>query len=145
MLPKDSREEIKQYVFLSKYSKYDYKRGTKEKWPESVRRVMEMHREFYADRIDPANRKQFDELLTFAEGMYLEQRILGAQRALQYGGELLLEKHPRMYNCAGTYADRKEVFKELTYLLLCGAGTGYSVPRRPVDRPPLAAGFDLAR
>lgn len=145
MLPKDSREEIKQYVFLSKYSKYDYKRGTKEKWPESVRRVMEMHREFYADRIDPANRKQFDELLTFAEGMYLEQRILGAQRALQYGGELLLEKHPRMYNCAGTYADRKEVFKELTYLLLCGAGTGYSVQRRHVDRLPVAAGFDMAR
>lgn len=145
MLPKDSREEIKQYVFLSKYSKYDYKRGTKEKWPESVRRVMEMHREFYADRIDPANRKQFDELLAFAEGMYLEQRILGAQRALQYGGELLLEKHPRMYNCAGTYADRKEVFKELTYLLLCGAGTGYSVQRRHVDRLPVAAGFDMSR
>lgn len=145
MLPKDSREEIKQYVFLSKYSKYDYKRGTKEKWPESVRRVMEMHREFYADRIDPANREQFDELLAFAEGMYLEQRILGAQRALQYGGELLLEKHPRMYNCAGTYADRKEVFKELTYLLLCGAGTGYSVQRRHVDRLPVAAGFDMSR
>ena len=145
MLPKDSREEIKQYVFLSKYSKYDYKRGTKEKWPESVRRVMEMHREFYADRIDPANRRQFDELLAFAEGMYLEQRILGAQRALQYGGELLLEKHPRMYNCAGTYADRKEVFKELTYLLLCGAGTGYSVQKRHVDRLPVAAGFDMAR
>lgn len=144
MLPKDSREEIKQYVFLSKYSKYDYKRGTKEKWPESVRRVMEMHREFYADRIDPANREQFDELLAFAEGMYLEQRILGAQRALQHGGELLLEKHPRMYNCAGTYADRVEVFKELTYLLLCGAGTGYSVQRRHVEKLPIAAGFNMS-
>lgn len=141
----DSRNEIGKYVFLSKYSKFNLETGTKETWDESVKRVLNMHLSFYRSRMKPENIPILEKLLTFVEEFYLNKKILGAQRALQYGGELLLEKHSRMYNCAGTYADRKEVFKELTYLLLCGAGTGYSVQKCHIEKLPIALGFDMNR
>lgn len=144
MKPIDSRGEIGQYVFLSKYSKFNRSTGGKETWQEAVRRVLDMHLAYYSRRLDPKEITYLKNYMTLAGAAYMEKRILGAQRALQYGGELLLEKHPRMYNCAGTYADRVEVFKELTYLLLCGAGTGYSVQRRHVEKLPIAAGFNMS-
>lgn len=144
MKPIDSRGEIGQYVFLSKYSKFNRSTGRKETWQEAVRRVLDMHLAYYSRRLDPKEITYLKNYMTLAGAAYMEKRILGAQRALQYGGELLLEKHPRMYNCAGTYADRVEVFKELTYLLLCGAGTGYSVQRRHVEKLPIAAGFNMS-
>lgn len=144
MKPIDSRGEIGQYVFLSKYSKFNRSTGKKETWQEAVRRVLDMHLAYYSRRLDPKEITYLKNYMTLAGAAYMEKRILGAQRALQYGGELLLEKHPRMYNCAGTYADRVEVFKELTYLLLCGAGTGYSVQRRHVEKLPIAAGFNMS-
>lgn len=144
MKPIDSRGEIGQYVFLSKYSKFNKKTGRKETWQEAVRRVLDMHLAYYSRRLDPKEITYLKNYMTLAGAAYMEKRILGAQRALQYGGELLLEKHPRMYNCAGTYADRVEVFKELTYLLLCGAGTGYSVQKRHVEKLPVAAGFNMS-
>lgn len=144
MKPIDSRGEIGQYVFLSKYSKFNRSTGKKETWQEAVRRVLDMHLAYYSRRLDPKEITYLKNYMTLAGAAYMEKRILGAQRALQYGGELLLEKHPRMYNCAGTYADRVEVFKELTYLLLCGAGTGYSVQRRHVEKLPIAVGFNMS-
>ena len=73
---------------------------------------------------------------------YLDKNILGAQRALQFGGEQLLKHHTRMYNCSSSYVDRPEFFKELMYILLCGAGAGYSVQKHHVDKLPVVQGWD---
>ena len=140
MISKDSRSIVGEYVFLSKYSQsHD---GVKENWQEAVDRVMGMHLTRYADRIASEDKEEFDKLVVKARDMYLSQRVLGAQRALQYGGELMLEKHARFYNCSSTYMDRVEVFEEMMYLLLCGAGTGYSVQRIHTDRLPVPKGFN---
>ena len=84
-------------------------------------------------------------MFAHAYSLYSEQRVLGAQRALQYGGELMLEKHARFYNCSSTYVDRVRVFEEIMYLLLCGAGTGYSVQHVHTDRLPVPKGFDNSK
>lgn len=41
-----------------------------------------------------------------------------------------------MYNCAATYADRTSVFNETMYLMLCGAGVGFSVQKQHIDKLP---------
>ena len=99
MISKDSRKVVGEYVFLSKYSQTH--NGTKETWDEAVNRVMEMHWNRYKERIKEADKPEFERLFGLAEKLYHDQRILGAQRALQYGGELMLEKHARFYNCLG--------------------------------------------
>lgn len=140
MISKDSRKVVGEYVFLSKYSQTH--NGVKETWDEAVNRVMTMHWNRYKEIVNEADMPEFERLFGFAEKLYHQQHILGAQRALQYGGELMLEKHARFYNCSSTYIDRVEVFEEIMYLLLCGAGTGYSVQRIHTDQLPIPKGFN---
>jgi ribonucleoside-diphosphate reductase alpha chain len=143
MIEKDSRPVVGEYVFLSKYSQtHD---GKKETWQEAVNRVMDMHLKRYSGMVKPEDEAEFSKMFAHAYSLYSEQRILGAQRALQYGGELMLEKHARFYNCSSTYIDRVRVFEEIMYLLLCGAGTGYSVQHVHTDRLPVPKGFDNSK
>lgn len=143
MIEKDSRPVVGEYVFLSKYSQtHD---GKKETWQEAVNRVMDMHLKRYSGMVKPEDEAEFSEMFAHAYSLYSEQRVLGAQRALQYGGELMLEKHARFYNCSSTYVDRVRVFEEIMYLLLCGAGTGYSVQHVHTDRLPVPKGFDNSK
>lgn len=143
MIEKDSRPVVGEYVFLSKYSQtHDGKRET---WQEAVNRVMDMHSKRYSGMVKPEDEAEFSKMFAHAYSLYSEQRVLGAQRALQYGGELMLEKHARFYNCSSTYVDRVRVFEEIMYLLLCGAGTGYSVQHVHTDRLPVPKGFDNSK
>lgn len=143
MIEKDSRPVVGEYVFLSKYSQtHD---GKKETWQDAVNRVMDMHLKRYSGRLKPEDEAEFNKMFAHAYSLYSEQRVLGAQRALQYGGELMLEKHARFYNCSSTYIDRVCVFEEIMYLLLCGAGTGYSVQHIHTDRLPVPKGFDNSK
>lgn len=134
---------VGEYVFLSKYSQtHD---GKKETWQDAVNRVMDMHLKRYSGMVKPEDEAEFSKMFAHAYSLYSEQRVLGAQRALQYGGELMLEKHARFYNCSSTYVDRVRVFEEIMYLLLCGAGTGYSVQHVHTDRLPVPKGFDNSK
>lgn len=143
MIEKDSRPVVGEYVFLSRYSQtHD---GKKETWQEAVNRVMDMHLKRYSGMVKPEDEAEFSKMFAHAYSLYSEQRVLGAQRALQYGGELMLEKHARFYNCSSTYVDRVRVFEEIMYLLLCGAGTGYSVQHVHTDRLPVPKGFDNSK
>lgn len=143
MIEKDSRPVVGEYVFLSKYSQTH--NGKKETWQEAVNRVMDMHLKRYSGMVKPEDEAEFSKMFAHAYSLYSEQRVLGAQRALQYGGELMLEKHARFYNCSSTYVDRVRVFEEIMYLLLCGAGTGYSVQHVHTDRLPVPKGFDNSK
>lgn len=143
MIEKDSRPVVGEYMFLSKYSQtHD---GKKETWQEAVNRVIDMHLKRYSGMVKPEDEAEFSKMFAHAYSLYSEQRVLGAQRALQYGGELMLEKNARFYNCSSTYVDRVRVFEEIMYLLLCGAGTGYSVQHVHTDRLPVPKGFDNSK
>jgi ribonucleoside-diphosphate reductase alpha chain len=91
-----------------------------------------MHRDYYKDKMTPKLSQMIDE----AESLYKLQYALGAQRALQFGGEQLLKHQMRMYNCTSSYADRTAFFQELFYILLCGAGAGFSVQYHHVEKLP---------
>ena len=102
------RKEIGDYVFISKYARTV--NGRKETWEESVDRVMAMHREKLGSLLD---QPRLNELFEFATLMYKEKRVLGAQRALQFGGEPMVKHAARQFNCCGSYINRVEFYKEL--------------------------------
>lgn len=141
----NSRKEIGDYIFVSKYARTVH--GKKETWDQSVDRVMEMHWKHLADdmTISDSSLDDLSKEMNFAEKLYRNQIILGAQRALQYGGETLLKHVARNYNCAGSYANRISFFQELMYLLLCGSGTGYSVQKVHVNQLPKMKGVDMSK
>lgn len=118
--------------FYMGYSRWDESKSRYETWGESVERVMQMHRKKYADKMTP----ELSELIDFAEDQYKQKRVLGAQRALQFGGDQLMSKNARLYNCTVSYADRPRFFQEAMYMLLCGAGVGFSVQKHHVAKLP---------
>jgi len=129
---RDTRELMSQTKFYEGYSRWDEEKERYETWEEAVTRVMNMHREYYKDKMTPDLAHLIDE----AESLYKLQYALGAQRALQFGGDQLKKHQMRMYNCTSTYADRPRFFSELFYVLLCGAGAGFSVQEHHVAKLP---------
>ena len=127
----DTREFLSQTKFYDSYSRYKEEDGRYESWDEAVDRVISMHANYYKDKGNIIT-SYLDE----ASQAYKEQRVLGAQRALQFGGEQLLKHQMRMYNCTSSYVDRPAFFGEVFYILLCGAGAGFSVQKHHVAKLP---------
>jgi ribonucleoside-diphosphate reductase alpha chain len=126
------KEMMAQSKFYMGYSRWMEDEGRYETWEESVERVMNMHREKYKDVMTP----ELEELIQFAENAYKKKSVLGAQRALQFGGEQIFKHNARMYNCSVSHCDRPRFFQETMYMLLCGAGVGFSVQKHHVEKLP---------
>lgn len=123
---------MSQSKFYMGYSRWDEVKGGYETWDESVGRVMNMHRQKYASVMTP----ELEEYIAFAEQAYKDKAVLGAQRALQFGGEQLFKHEARMYNCSVSHCDRATFFQECMYLLLCGCGVGFSVQSHHIAKLP---------
>lgn len=126
------RDMMSQSKFYMGYSRWKDDENRHETWEEAVDRVISMHKEKYKDKLTP----ELNNLIEFAGNAYKDKRILGAQRALQFGGEQIFKHEARVYNCSSSYADRPEFFTEAMYLLLCGCGVGFSVQKHHVAKLP---------
>lgn len=121
--------QLQDYVFHTKYARYDAERGRRETFPEAVERVFRMHERRYGAAI-PSE-------IAAAKQAVLDRLVLGSQRALQFGGKPIEDKHARLYNCTASYCDRPRFFQEALWLLLCGCGVGFSVQHHHIARLPL--------
>lgn len=128
----DTREFMSDAKFFEGYARWIDEKERYETWEEAVERVMNMHREYYSGFMT----KELEGLIDEAEQAYKEKLVLGAQRALQFGGDQLLKHQMRLYNCVSTYADRPNYFGEYFYVLLCGAGCGTSISHVHTDKMP---------
>ena len=93
----DTREFLSQTKFYDGYSRFKESDNRYETWDEAVDRVIDMHDENYKN-LD----NELTPFLEEARTAYKEQRVLGAQRALQFGGEQLMKHQLRMYNCTSS-------------------------------------------
>lgn len=129
----DGRKLMSSAKFYEGYSRFKDEENRYETWEESVERVMNMHRNFYKDSMT----QELSDLIDEVEKAYKDKLLLGAQRALQFGGEQLLAHHSRLYNCCASYCNRPDFFGGLFYLLLSGCGVGFSVQKHHIEKLPL--------
>lgn len=126
------KKMLSESKFYMGYSRWNEELKRYETWDESVERVMQMHRDKYSNLWNA----QLETLLKEATEAYTIQLVLGAQRALQFGGKQLFKHELRAYNCSSSHADRAAFFQEAMYALLCGCGVGFSVQRRHTNKLP---------
>lgn len=117
--------------FFLDYSKWNETEQKYETWEDSVKRVMNMHRN-NPKFADAFKNPRFNELFDLTEQLYLDQIILASNRSLQFGGYPIMKHNSKMYNCLASHCDRVEFFNEAMYWLLSGCGVGYSVQFRHV-------------
>lgn len=125
----DMMSDIK---FYTDYSRWNTEAGRFETWSEAVSRVMDMHKEKYADKMNV----ELFKYISLAEKAYSNKWVLGAQRALQFGGDQILNKNMRMFNCAYSPCNRTNFFQQAMWILLCGCGAGFSVQKHHVAQLP---------
>ncbi len=107
-------KNLSNYVFTGKYAKHI--EGTRETYPQTIDRMLSM----------------FPFVAGLREAL-INKEISSSQRALQFGGDAILEKNARLYNCTVSFCDRLPFFSEAFYLLLCGCGVGFSVQKHHVE------------
>lgn len=136
MINQSKRQELAEYILKTKYAKTK-PNGIKESWEEAVDRIMNMHYDFLSKRIPQKNLGDFASLVLEVTQPYKDKLVLGAQRALQFGGPRM-EEHPfKTFNCSGSAVDRPEFFEELFYIALNGTGVGLSVQKLHVKKLPI--------
>ena len=125
-----SLQELQNYTFVSKYARWLEDKNRRETWKEAVERVRSMIHSQYA-------KFGITEEIDWAYDMMYKKKVLGSQRALQFGGEPILKRHAKIYNCTSSYCDRLRFFQECFWLLLCGSGTGFSVQKHHISKLPV--------
>ena len=114
-------------AFASQYAKE--KNGKRENWEDAVKRVVKMHKRKFEFHYPDLN-SDIDYMFKFVK----EKRVFASQRSMQFGGDPILLKNMRIYNCTFSFCDRTKFFAECFYLLLCGSGTGFSIRKQHVDK-----------
>jgi ribonucleoside-triphosphate reductase len=128
----DGKEMMSESKFYMGYSRWNDSEGGFETWGGAVDRVVNMHKEKYKAKMNP----ELEALIEKARLAYTNKKVLGAQRALQFGGEQLFKHEARNYNCSVSYCDRPKFFNEAMYMLLCGSGVGFSVQKQHIEKLP---------
>ncbi len=151
---------LRDYIAISRYSRYREDLGRRELWPEAVERVRNMHLRRFAPLstarprsklidslvaeglVSPENRKLLETGRSLNEEIWeafeqvKQRRVLPSMRSMQFGGKPVEVAEARIYNCSFSYANRPEFFRECFYLLLCGVGVGFSVQTQHVAQLP---------
>jgi ribonucleoside-diphosphate reductase alpha chain len=122
-----SIQALQNYTFVSRYARYDARKRRRESWDETIKRVKGMHLRRY-----PTAAEEIEAVFELVR----QKKVLGSQRALQFGGAPIEVNHARLYNCCASFCDRPRFFQEAFWLLLCGCGIGFSVQKHHVARLP---------
>ena len=120
---------------LTVYLKYSlWKNGQQETWENIVERNKKMHLKKYETIVkeNPVLKNAIEEAYKYVK----EYKILPSMRSMQFGGDAILSKNQRIYNCCYMPIKDMIAFRECFYLLLCGCGVGYSVQKQHVSSLP---------
>lgn len=124
-------DELANFIFTSKYARYNDKLKRRETWEEAVSRVESMHLKRFAHLSDD-DKKQIKK----AFDLVREKRVIPSMRSMQFGGSAVESHEARIFNCCVRHVDSIRSFTEIFYLLLCGCGVGIGLSNRFLTRIP---------
>ena len=127
----DTLKEMSNFVFTSKYARYNEKAKRRETWEEAVSRVETMHLKKYSNLP-----KEDKDLIKEAFNSVREKKVVPSMRSMQFGGTSVEAKNARIYNCSVRHIDSPRAFSEIFFLALCGCGIGIGLQKQFLDRLP---------
>ena len=67
----------------------------------------------------------------------LKGEVLPSMRLMQFAGGFIDKFECGAYNCSFLRVNRLDAFSEITYLLMCGVGVGFSVEKESIASLPV--------
>jgi len=126
--------EYQQFIHLSRYSRWDYDKGRRETWEETVDRYFNFFKEHLQDNY---NYEFKEEDIKELREAVLQLKIMPSMRCLMTAGPALKKENVAGYNCSYVHVDSIRSFDEILYVLMNGTGIGFSVERRFTDKLPV--------
>lgn len=126
---------FQQYIHLSRYSRFDWDKGRRETWWETVDRWVSFFTAHLRERhggVDPKT-------MTDIRRAVLALEVMPSMRTVMTAGPALARDNIAAYNCSYLAINRVQAFDELLYVLLNGTGVGFSVERQYTSALPTVA------
>ena len=124
-----------QYIHLSRYARYLPDENRRETWEETVHRYIG----FWLDRTQNIDFKpmRWDKEFHELEQAILNLEVAPSMRALMTAGPALERDNIAGYNCFYRAIQKIDHFAEIMYVLMNGAGAGFSVERQFINDLPM--------
>lgn len=124
-------QELSDFIFTSKYARFDDSKKRREAWEESVDRLEDMHLQKFS-WLEQDDKKEIIEAFNAVR----RKENVPSMRSLQFGGPAVIAHNARLFNCAVRHVDSIRSFSEIFYLLLCGCGVGIGLQHKYLKRLP---------
>lgn len=121
--------ELQKFQFFDKYSRFDYKKGRRETWIETVDRSVTYLQELSDDKLP---KDDYEKIRKFM----LEMKATPAMRLIAMAGPAAKRQNISIYNCSFTVIDSIDALVEELIIAMAGCGIGYSVERQFVEKLP---------
>src|SRR5438105_11702624 len=124
---------IQKFQFFDKYSRFDYDKGRRETWIETVDRAVGFLHELVQTNtgVDLGG-----DVYAQLRRMILEMRSMPSMRLLAMAGSPARRDSTTIYNCSALPVDSVDAFSEALLISMAGCGVGFSVESRFVDNFP---------
>ncbi|MBV8717880.1 MAG: recombinase [Chloroflexi bacterium] len=124
---------IQKFQFFDKYSRFDYDKGRRETWIETVDRAVSFLHELVTTNtgVDLGG-----ETYAHMRRMILEMRSMPSMRLLAMAGSPARRDSTTIYNCSYLPVDSVDAFAEALLISMAGCGVGFSVESRYVESFP---------
>jgi len=123
-----------EYIHLSRYARWDYDKGRRETWDETVERYFNFFAEWLEDKHD--YKLENGEKIEL-ENAVKELKIMPSMRCLMTAGPALKKENIAGYNCSYVKVDSPRSFDEILYVLMNGTGVGFSVEEEYTTQLPV--------
>ena len=125
--------EYQQFIHLSRYARWDYDKGRRETWDETVERYFD----FFTEHL----KETCGYVLENGERVELEKsvkelKVMPSMRCLMTAGPALQKENVAGYNCSYVKIDSLRSFDEILYVLMNGTGVGFSVEEEYCNKLP---------
>lgn len=123
-------DNFQQFIGYARYSRWRPELNRREHWHETVRRLTD----WWRDR-GSITEKEAEELFEYTSQL----KVFPSMRTLYTAGPALDRDHMSAFNCTAQAIDHPAAFSELLYVLMVGAGGGFSVERDQINKLPEVA------
>lgn len=123
------KSSYEEFIFYRTYSKWQDNLGRRETWVETINRFMVYMKENLSKRLSEKDYSEIRESI-------LKQEICPSMRLLWSAGEACKKSNVWAYNCSYIAPSAWQDLGEMMYILMCGAGLGFSVESETVQKFP---------
>jgi len=119
-----------EFVYVRTYARWMEEEGRRETWQETVDRYVNFIYEKHRDRVKPRVYKHIRKAIGLLG-------VVPSMRALWAAGPAAEFENLCFYNCSFQAINKIEAFRECLYILMCGAGYGFSVEKKYTTQLPV--------